>query len=83
VKVQKKKNLSLNSVLERTQDQGSCELVEHEGLHQKNIFKKDDKIAFRFQMAAFLMQNNLPFNLSEKLMEFIKGLLQLHSAEKI
>ena len=75
--------MSLNSVLERTQDQGSCELVEHEGLHQKNIFKKDDKIAFRFQMAAFLMQNNLPFNLSEKLMEFIKGLLQLHSAEKI
>jgi len=44
---------------------------------------RNNKYQFRFEVASFLIQNNLPFNLSDKLSAFISTLAQKFTSDEL
>ena len=57
------------------------EHVESQTPKPKAILKESNQTHFKLQIAGFLIENNLPFSLGEKIAKFLKSLYQLHNPE--
>lgn len=63
---------------------GSPEKAEHkEEKEEVEILEQKGLDYFRFQVASFLIKNNLPFSVTQNLMKFVKSIIKTHSSKSL